>query len=146
MNKRLKEIRMKLKLNQEEFAGRIGITQGQFCTIETGKLPLTDRNIKLVCLIFDVNEEWLRSGEGNMFNTPIEAKNDEEKELIRMFRKVSAETKQIILNVIQKFLAADGLQAVNSAKPAEILHSFEETSGQQPDIEQEDSKKTAQGA
>nr|DAK64921.1 MAG TPA: helix-turn-helix domain protein [Caudoviricetes sp.] len=67
MNERLKELRKSLKMNQAEFAKALGVGQSSLAMIETNRRPLTNKNIKLICAEFDVNEEWLRTGEGEMF-------------------------------------------------------------------------------
>nr|DAM49378.1 MAG TPA: helix-turn-helix domain protein [Caudoviricetes sp.] len=67
MNERLKELRKSLKMNQAEFAKALGVGQSSLAMIETNRRPLTNKNIKLICAEFDVNEEWLRTGKGEMF-------------------------------------------------------------------------------
>lgn len=64
----LKELRKALSLKQGEFAQRISTTQGHISDIENGRKELSDRTIKLICLEFGVNEEWLRTGTGEMFS------------------------------------------------------------------------------
>lgn len=69
MNKRLKEIRLFYKLSQEEFGKKIGLeSRGHISTLESGKKNITDRIVKDVCREFKINEQWLRTGEGNMFS------------------------------------------------------------------------------
>lgn len=68
MNTRIKEIRKSLKLSQFKFSSKIGIKQSTFCDIENGKAPITERTIIAICSKFNVNEEWLKTGKGNMFN------------------------------------------------------------------------------
>jgi transcriptional regulator with XRE-family HTH domain len=67
MNERLKKLRKTLDLTQQEFAGRIGIARGNIAAYETGKNALSDAVISLICREFNVNEEWLRDGTGEMF-------------------------------------------------------------------------------
>ena len=69
MNSRIKELRNLLGLSQFSFAEKIGIKQSTFCDIENSKSPITKRTIISICSVFNVNENWLRTGEGNMFNT-----------------------------------------------------------------------------
>ena len=75
MNERLKELRKSLKMNQAEFAKALGVGQSSLAMIETNRRPLTNKNIKLICAEFNVNEEWLRTGEGEMF--VIQSKEEE---------------------------------------------------------------------
>ncbi|MDE6182293.1 MAG: XRE family transcriptional regulator [Eubacteriales bacterium] len=68
MIKRLKELRTEfLKLSQEELARKIGLTKSAISDIERGKNSLKDNNLKLICQTFNVNEEWLRNGVGDIF-------------------------------------------------------------------------------
>lgn len=63
---RIKKLRKALKLSQEKFATKIGIQKNAISQIETGKNNLTEQNMKLICSAFNVNEEWLRTGKGEM--------------------------------------------------------------------------------
>ncbi len=67
MNERLKEIRTVLGIKQGDFAKKISTTQGHISDIENGRKELSDRTIKLICLEFNVNENWIRTGQGDMF-------------------------------------------------------------------------------
>lgn len=67
MFERLKEIRAYENLNQAEFAKSLGIGQSTLAMLEVGKRDILDRHIKTVCSIYNVNENWLRTGEGEMF-------------------------------------------------------------------------------
>lgn len=55
------------KLSQAEFGKRIGITQTGVASYETGQSNVSDRVIETICREFNVNERWLRTGEGPMF-------------------------------------------------------------------------------
>ena len=65
---RLRQLRAYTGLKQTEFSQRIGMAGNSYSQIETGVNPLKDRHIALICLTFGVNEAWLRTGEGEMFN------------------------------------------------------------------------------
>lgn len=67
MNKRLKELRKKLDLTQQEFAEKIGIKRNTIATYESGRNEPIDAVISLICKTYNVNEDWLRYGEGDMF-------------------------------------------------------------------------------
>lgn len=70
MNNRIKLIRRKAHLSQEEFGKRIQITKTSISKIESGINNPSDQTIKLICSEFNVNEDWLRTGAGgeeNMF-------------------------------------------------------------------------------
>ncbi len=65
MNERVKIIRKKLNMSQKEFGEHIGLKPNSISDIETGKNALNDQNIKSICREFNVNEEWLRTGNGD---------------------------------------------------------------------------------
>lgn len=67
MKERIKKIRRELGLTQQEFAERIGIKRNTIANYETGRNDPVDSVISLICREFDVREEWLRTGEGEMF-------------------------------------------------------------------------------
>ena len=104
MNKRLREVRKALKINQSDFASRIGMAQSGYSQIETGDNALTEQNIKLICLIFSVNETWLRTGEGDMFDSESKAKGEDEQALLHMFRLLSPEMRAFVLKKIDECL------------------------------------------
>lgn len=66
MNERLKEIRKLNKLTQEEFSKKIGITQSTVTAYECGNRVPSDSVILNICRAFNINETWLRTGEGEM--------------------------------------------------------------------------------
>ena len=67
MNERIKELRLKLGLSQDEFGRRLGVTRGAITNIELNKVEPKPLFIDLMCREFHVNEIWLRTGEGEMF-------------------------------------------------------------------------------
>lgn len=67
---RLKYLRKEiLKLNQVEFAKAIHISQPQYSLLEKSARVLTDRTFNDICREYNVNSEWLLTGEGDIFNT-----------------------------------------------------------------------------
>lgn len=66
MNTRIKELRKTLNLTQTEFGQLIGL-KSSMSEIESGKAPITERTIISICAKFNVNENWLRTGNGEMF-------------------------------------------------------------------------------
>ena len=64
---RIKEIRKYLNLTMEKFGGRLGVGRTAISNIENNNRNLTDQMAVSICREFDVNETWLRTGEGEMF-------------------------------------------------------------------------------
>ena len=67
MNERLKKLRKELDMTQQEFAEGIGIKRNTMATYESGRNEPIDAVISLICTKYNVNENWLRTGEGEMF-------------------------------------------------------------------------------
>lgn len=76
MNERIKELRSRLGLTQEEFSSKIGLSRNFIAQIETGtKKKPSERTIFDICEKFNVNQDWLRTGNGEMF---VELSKDEQ--------------------------------------------------------------------
>ena len=69
MNERIKQVRKALGLNQTEFGEKIGVTQGAIAAYESGKRTPLDAAVRSICKTWSVNEVWLRTGDGEMFDT-----------------------------------------------------------------------------
>lgn len=66
-NERIKLIRKELGLSQKDFGERINISRGHIAGFETGKSNITERTIRDICREFNINEQWLSTGEGEMY-------------------------------------------------------------------------------
>ncbi len=66
INERIKKLRLNLNLTQKEFGNQIGL-KSSISEIELGHAPITDRTIISICLKFNVSEDWIRFGKGEMF-------------------------------------------------------------------------------
>ena len=66
MNKRLKQIRDAEGLTMREFSDRLGMTHSAISLLENGKRNLSSQFISSVCREFNVNEDWLLTGSGEM--------------------------------------------------------------------------------
>lgn len=67
MKDRIKLLRKELKLNQTDFGERIGVKQASVAGYEAGIRTPLDAVITSICREFNVNEDWLRTGNGEMF-------------------------------------------------------------------------------
>lgn len=66
MNSRIQDIRTELGLSQTSFGEKIGLSRDNIANIEGGRVVIKDVVIKSICREFNINENWLRTGEGNM--------------------------------------------------------------------------------
>ena len=77
MNERIKELRKALGLSREEFANKLGLkSRGKIENIELGRTNPDEPFLDLICATFNLNPEWLRTGDGEMF---AELSKDERK-------------------------------------------------------------------
>lgn len=67
IGKNLKTAREHLNLTQRTFAEGINFHYNYLCLVENGHRSLSDRAITTICQKYNINEHWLRTGEGNMF-------------------------------------------------------------------------------
>lgn len=66
-NERIKEVRKAKALTMEKFGERVGVQKSAISKIEHGENAVSDQIRLAICREFDVNENWLRTGEGDMF-------------------------------------------------------------------------------
>lgn len=64
---RVREARKSLDLTLEKFGERLGVGKTAVSNIECGNRSLTDQMCKSICREFNISEDWLRDGTGDMF-------------------------------------------------------------------------------
>ena len=67
MKERIRKVREHFGLSMEKFGSRIGIGKTSVSLLESGKNNPSTQTVALICREFGVNEQWLRTGEGEMF-------------------------------------------------------------------------------
>jgi len=70
---RVKELRTAIGITQVKFAERIAISTSYISEVESGVKEINERVLRLIIAEFNVNEQWLRAGQGSMFNEDISA-------------------------------------------------------------------------
>lgn len=100
MNKRIRELRKTLNLSQKNFAERIGLKQNAISYMEKEGATVTEQNIKTICAQFNVNENWLRTGRGNIF---IENKK-KQKEFFDIFDELSPVLQDYLIRTARDLL------------------------------------------
>lgn len=87
MNERIKTLRKKvLNLTQEEFANRISSAQTTIAGYENGSREPSNIVISSICREFGVNEIWLRTGAGEMFQNM-----DQAEKVVRWASKITTD-------------------------------------------------------
>lgn len=69
---RIKLVRDEVGLNQRDFALSIKIGQSTLAMFERGKRMPKDIHIEQICAKYNIDKDWIKTGEGSMHNTPIE--------------------------------------------------------------------------
>lgn len=117
MGERLNFLREnKLNISQEELGNRIGVSRFSISNYESGKRNLTNRVISDICREFNVNEIWLRTGEGGIENMFTKLNEDDrfslnlgklsitDNELAKNMLNAIAETSPEKLKYIEEFM------------------------------------------
>lgn len=69
MKDRIKQIRKEASLTQEKFAEKLGLKRQTIATYETGRSEPMDNIIISICREFNINNDWLRYGTGEMYKS-----------------------------------------------------------------------------
>lgn len=100
INERIKTLRSTLGMKQVDFANKISRTQAVFSKYESGAIAITDRTIADICREFNVNEQWLRAGEGLMFKQQDNLDNMLTADVAKLVRSSDEFTKKLIHNYL----------------------------------------------
>lgn len=132
INERIRYFRKDvLDMNQTEFADKLGMKQTSVSGIERESVAVTDRTIKTICLIFNVNEDWLRTGEGPIYNEREAFSLDQfarehgatqlELEIIKVYFELDPAIRRAVLDHFRAHFAADPDEAEAEALKQEYL-------------------------
>lgn len=101
INQRVKELRHQLGLSQAKFAKEISISNGYIAGIELENRSVNERLVKLICVTFNVREEWLKNGEGSMFK---DSSDELTKLAFAAFTELKPEYREYVLKQIDQLL------------------------------------------
>jgi transcriptional regulator with XRE-family HTH domain len=119
MKERLKILRKSLGLTQGKFGEKIGMSDVAISHMESGRTALSKQNIRLICLTFGVNEEWLEKGVGDMMDDEA-LLTEGEKRLLALFRQLSPKARELLIEYAEKLLADE--QALRGEADAGFEH------------------------
>jgi len=108
INQRIKILRKSMKLTQKEFAQKICVSTSFQTLIELNQKKVLDRHLKLIVTAFGVNEGWLRTGEGEMFEKNV-VPNYKLTETIETFKQLNPYFQDFILDQMNKLLEYEKL-------------------------------------
>lgn len=131
MNTRIKKLRKALDLTQQAFAEKIGLKQNSIALIESGKRNISDQAVLSICREFNVNEEWLRTGSGEMFRAAPSSALDALSEeyglsnaayvMVEKFVNLKPEAQETIFNYVLEVAAAFQSGEISPVAPASSL-------------------------
>ena len=103
LGERVKEVRKAQDMTLEEFGKRLSVTKVTMSNIERGNRSLTERMLKDICREFNINEKWLKTGEGDMTR-----KRTEEEEIAALVSDLLEDGRDnpffgIILEIVQTY-------------------------------------------
>lgn len=112
---RIKEVRKSLNLTQQKFADRIGTKQNTVAQYEIGRNVPIDPVITAICREFNVNEVWLRTGDGEPFQEEsrqeqimkfaaqtIKGSDEFRKQFVSMLAKLDVEDWEALAKIFKK--------------------------------------------
>jgi transcriptional regulator with XRE-family HTH domain len=97
INKRIVQIRKTLGYSQEKFAEGIKVSRSFQGGIEANHRRANDRLVKMICLTYEVSENWLKTGVGEMFDA---SKDPKLERIIRNFNKMDP----LLQDYVMKYL------------------------------------------
>lgn len=126
MDERLKELRKALGITQQEFADKLNTSRSNIASYETKKNFPSNAVISLICKEFRVNEAWLRTGEGEMFQATTDPVTEYIAELLI---DVDHPLKPVIYSIMKTY---SELNEKNKALFNIILNEFIENLNNRP--------------
>lgn len=124
MKDRIREVRDHFGLSMEKFGSRIGIGKASISLLESGKNNPSVQTITLICREFGVNEQWLRTGEGEMFEQTRASVLDrlsteydlsrEQRSVIEAFLDLDPQERDVILKYVHNVFDRSAESAAQS--------------------------------
>ena len=142
INKRINLLRKQLGMIQQDFANKIGVQRVTISWMEKEGNTITKQNIKIICDTFNVSENWLLNGEGEMFRPADEPDildrlqqelklTSQEMEIIRTFVELSPEQRRMGIEFVQTF----------TSKLSDVASTLQEKKSTKNDVSESDTSK-----
>lgn len=100
MKDRIRTVRQQKGLSQGEFAERLNLSRNFISLVENGSRDASDRTVADICRLFDVNEDWLRTGNGEMF-----VPKDKEREIAEFLAAVASDRENSVRRQLIRIMA-----------------------------------------
>ena len=123
IGERLKLIRKESGLNQTEFGARINLSQTTIGLYESNNRAITDRALSQICSTFNINETWLKTGEGEMrrATSPLFLRDSSldatDREIIESYIRMTPTQRQFIKDWIRSIADTMSAPTTESATP-----------------------------
>jgi transcriptional regulator with XRE-family HTH domain len=105
---RIKELRMALNggngMKQSEFADKLGLKHGIVSLWEQGK-NINERTLRAICHAFNVSENWLKNGSGEMFFVPSVI----DEVILDKFHQLTPKVQKMVLDYMDILLENDNI-------------------------------------
>ncbi|GHU35020.1 hypothetical protein FACS1894172_16160 [Spirochaetia bacterium] len=117
---RLKQLREIVGLTQKEFAEKICLTQSMYSLLESDRKEMQERTIKIICSVFNISEQWLRNGIGEMFLlASSEGIPEKVLECMSVFESLSGSNQTAMLSLGKSLLEMQrSLETISKRLPA----------------------------
>lgn len=139
-NERVNQIRNELGLTLEEFGRRLGVTRSAISNIVNGARGVTDQMRASICREYGVNEQWLRDGSGEPFETvPVddeiqrladdvmrESPESFKRRFVLALSKLTPDQWQVLSDIADLLLADQGPAEVPGDPTADISKTVDE--------------------
>ena len=133
---RIKALRNTLEMTQKEFGNKIAVAQTYLSQMEKGDRDVTEKILLLICNLFPVNENWLRTGQGTML---LETKDsfidtlmqkyslDElDKRMIQCYLDLTQNQRAVIKDYICKVAETDKVATTNAEVEKPLSNQYHE--------------------
>lgn len=143
MKDRIREVREHFGLSMEKFGSRIGIGKTSISLLESGKNNPSVQTVSLICREFGVNEHWLRTGEGEMFEQTRETVLDklcaeydlgaEHRAIVEGFLDLTPQDRDVVLKYFHNVFSRSTSQqpSPQPVSDAEVQQTIESSSYQE---------------
>ena len=101
MNERIALLRKNKGMTRASFGEKLGVSGDVINNIERGRVEIKEQIILLICKVFDVNETWLRTGEGDMF-VPLDRESEIAKLTVDLLSEESDSFKSRLISALSR--------------------------------------------
>lgn len=131
LNDRIRQLRESLGLSQTAFGSRLGVSRDVVNNLERGRVEIKEHIVKLICSEYHISEEWLRTGEGPIYNEREAFSLDQfarehgatqlELEIIKVYFEMDPALRRAVMDHFRAHFAVDPDEAEAEALKQEYL-------------------------